>query len=119
MGVKPPPWASALDRGRAEIYRWSKAFRGEGGRYRYVRDAERIARLDRTELDALQLRRLRHLLAYAGAKVPYYRDLFAAQGFDPRASGTMAGCSSPGRTTLIQPDRMSHTTSPPQPSGRP
>ncbi|MFC0136133.1 capsule biosynthesis protein CapK [Massilia eurypsychrophila] len=35
------------------------------------------------ELEALQLKRLRRLLLRAQAKVPYYRDLFAAAGFDP------------------------------------
>jgi phenylacetate-CoA ligase len=35
------------------------------------------------ELEALQLRRLRQLLARAQAKVPHYRDQFAAIGFDP------------------------------------
>jgi phenylacetate-CoA ligase len=34
------------------------------------------------ELEALQLKRLRGLLLRAQAKVPYYRDLFAATGFD-------------------------------------
>ncbi|MDB5936847.1 MAG: capsule biosynthesis protein CapK [Massilia sp.] len=36
------------------------------------------------ELEALQLKRLRRLLLRAQAKVPYYRDLFAATGFDPQ-----------------------------------
>jgi len=36
------------------------------------------------ELEALQLRRLRALLARAEAKVPHYRDQFAVIGFDPR-----------------------------------
>ena len=35
------------------------------------------------ELEALQLQRLRRLLARANAQVPYYRDLFASLGFDP------------------------------------
>ncbi|MEO7493622.1 MAG: AMP-binding protein [Massilia sp.] len=35
------------------------------------------------KLEALQLERLRALLARAQAKVPYYRDLFAAAGFEP------------------------------------
>jgi phenylacetate-CoA ligase len=34
-------------------------------------------------LQALQVERLRALLVEAGAHVPYYRDLFQAQGFDP------------------------------------
>ena len=37
----------------------------------------------RERLEALQLERLRALLAHAAAHVPYYRDLFAHQGFDP------------------------------------
>jgi len=36
------------------------------------------------QLQALQLERLRALLAEAGAAVPYYRELFARLGFDPR-----------------------------------
>jgi phenylacetate-CoA ligase len=35
------------------------------------------------ELEALQLQRLRRLLARANAQVPYYRELFASLGFDP------------------------------------
>ena len=39
----------------------------------------------RERIEALQRDRLRRLLADVGAHVPYYRDLFARQGFDPRA----------------------------------
>lgn len=35
------------------------------------------------QLQALQVERLRALLTEAGRSVPYYRDLFRAQGFDP------------------------------------
>jgi phenylacetate-CoA ligase len=35
------------------------------------------------ELEALQLQRLRRLLARANTQVPYYRELFAGLGFDP------------------------------------
>jgi phenylacetate-CoA ligase len=38
-----------------------------------------------SELSALQVARLRAFLSAAGARVPYYRDLFARVGFDPRS----------------------------------
>lgn len=38
-------------------------------------------------LESLRLERLRRLLSRAGREVPYYRDLFAAQGFDPQSPG--------------------------------
>ncbi|AUM00694.1 phenylacetate--CoA ligase family protein [Zoogloeaceae bacteirum Par-f-2] len=44
----------------------------------------------RERIEALQLARLRRLLADAGAHVPYYRDLFARLGFDPRALHSLA-----------------------------
>jgi len=44
----------------------------------------------RERIEALQLARLRRLLADAGAHVPYYRDLFARLGFDPRALRRLA-----------------------------
>lgn len=36
------------------------------------------------QIEAIQLERLKKLLAYAGEHVPYYRELFRAIGFDPR-----------------------------------
>ena len=51
---------------------------------------ELLSRLEATqwlpasELEALQLESLRALLRHAGARVPYYRELFRKIGFDPR-----------------------------------
>ncbi len=47
------------------------------------RALERSQWLPPAELEALRLARLRRLLARAGARVPYYRDLFRRLGFDP------------------------------------
>jgi len=41
-------------------------------------------------LEALRLKRLRSLLTKAGQHVPYYRDLFEQQGFDPHAIESLA-----------------------------
>ncbi|MFV8835522.1 phenylacetate--CoA ligase family protein [Aquisalimonas sp. APHAB1-3] len=46
---------------------------------------ERTQWWEPTALRALQLERLRALLAHAGAHVPYYRRLFSSLGFDPEA----------------------------------
>jgi len=48
-----------------------------------LRDLEVSQWLSTGDVEALQLRKLRPLLAHAGATVPYYRDLFARIGFDP------------------------------------
>ena len=42
------------------------------------------------QLKALQVERLRALLTEAGRSVPYYRDLYRAQGFDPAQVGSIA-----------------------------
>jgi len=42
------------------------------------------------QLQALQVERLRVLLTEAGCSVPYYRDLFRAQGFDPAQVSSIA-----------------------------
>ena len=42
------------------------------------------------QLQALQVQRLRALLTDAGRHVPYYRDLFRAQAFDPAAVTSLA-----------------------------
>jgi len=53
-------------------------------------------RLERTQwwpaerIEALQLERLRALLAYAGRHVPYYRRVFGECGFDPAALASLA-----------------------------
>lgn len=44
----------------------------------------------RERILALQLQGLQALLKHAGARVPYYRDLFARTGFDPAAVRTVA-----------------------------
>lgn len=57
-----------------------------GGSYRdLVDDLEARQWADPETLRADQLSRLRHLLAWCGAEVPHYRDLFARIGFDPGA----------------------------------
>jgi phenylacetate-CoA ligase len=45
--------------------------------------------LDRAQLEALQLRKLRAFLSDIGARVPYYRNLFAAHGVDPGAVSSL------------------------------
>ena len=47
------------------------------------RALERSQWLPPAELEALRLARLRRLLARAGARVPYYREIFRRLGFDP------------------------------------
>lgn len=44
----------------------------------------------RAQVESLQLERLRSLLAHAGARVPYYREIFARHGFDPAAVSSLA-----------------------------
>jgi phenylacetate-CoA ligase len=44
----------------------------------------------RGQLEAWRLARLRSLLAEAGTHVPYYRELFRRQGFDPQAVWSVA-----------------------------
>jgi phenylacetate-CoA ligase len=41
--------------------------------------------LPRKQIETIRDRQVRRLIRYAAAKVPYYRDWFAAQGLDPRA----------------------------------
>ncbi len=47
------------------------------------RDMERVQWLPAGRIADLQLRRLRDFLVNVGQHVPYYRDLFAREGFDP------------------------------------
>lgn len=57
-----------------------------GGRHReLVQELEARQWHDAERLAADQVSRLRHLLAWCGAEVPYYRDRFRALGFDPHA----------------------------------
>ena len=44
-------------------------------------------------LQSLQVTRLKALLQYAGAHVPFYREMFAKQGFDPAKIATTADVS--------------------------
>jgi phenylacetate-CoA ligase len=53
-------------------------------------DAGRIPELDREELEALQLERLRVTLQAAYEKVPHYRGAFADAGVHPSHLGTLA-----------------------------
>jgi phenylacetate-coenzyme A ligase PaaK-like adenylate-forming protein len=54
------------------------------------RSLERSQWWSSDELERLRLERLRELLARAGARVPYYRQLFAGARFDPASVGSMA-----------------------------
>ncbi|MCA0239472.1 MAG: AMP-binding protein [Proteobacteria bacterium] len=54
------------------------------------RELERSQWLDPEQLQRLQARKLRSFLADLGRHVPYYRDLFKAQGFDPEALQSVA-----------------------------
>lgn len=49
------------------------------------RDLERSQWFSEEQLQALQAERLKSFLIRAGGQVPYYRQLFADAGFDPRA----------------------------------
>ncbi len=44
----------------------------------------RIPFLPREQLEALRDRRIRRMVAYAARSVPYYREMFAREGIDPR-----------------------------------
>ena len=45
---------------------------------------KRIPLLPREQLEALRDRRIRRMVAYAARYVPYYREMFAREGIDPR-----------------------------------
>ena len=49
------------------------------------KELERTQWLYTDALQALQIDRLQHFLVHIGRHVPYYRDSFRAQGFDPAA----------------------------------
>lgn len=55
------------------------------------REMERTQWWSADALRSLQLERLRALLADVGAHVPYYRELFARLGFDPKALHSLDG----------------------------
>ena len=42
------------------------------------------------QLEAARVQRLREFLGVIGQRVPYYRDLFKARGFDPKSLGSVA-----------------------------
>jgi len=46
-------------------------------------------KISREKLNTMQLKRLKNTLSYAGAKVPYYRELFQRIGFDPRKMNSL------------------------------
>jgi phenylacetate-CoA ligase len=48
-----------------------------------LRELERSQWWERSRIEALQAQRLRALLQHAGARVPWYREMFAKLGFDP------------------------------------
>src|ERR1700722_14796866 len=56
---------------------------GETAQLRYRRELERTQFFSADEVRALQLRRLRALLAHAYDRCPFYRERFDAAGFHP------------------------------------
>jgi phenylacetate-CoA ligase len=46
---------------------------------------DEITHMDRAELEALQLERLKHVVVYCYEKIPFYKENFDAAGFDPYA----------------------------------
>lgn len=63
---------------------WERGIRGRET-LTHLAWLERTQWLSRQELDELETKMLVELLCYAGANVPYYRELFKQQRFDPRA----------------------------------
>ena len=62
-----------------------------GGRsLEYINEWERTQWLPPSELRALQLRKLRAMLAHCAASVPYYRDEFRRVGFRPEDVASLA-----------------------------
>jgi phenylacetate-CoA ligase len=57
---------------------------------RYTGLLERTQWLDAQAIERLQVDALRALLRHAGAHIPYYREVFARVGFDPRGVTTRA-----------------------------
>jgi phenylacetate-CoA ligase len=81
---------SAVDRAYAAFFgsilmpSWEGVVRGRDT-LKYLKYLEASQWLPREERVQRELTELRHLLAYAGANVPYYRELFRKERFDPRA----------------------------------
>jgi phenylacetate-CoA ligase len=63
---------------------WERGVRGRST-LQHLAQLEQSQWLSREELDRLETDALVRLLSYAGAHVPYYRELFRNQRFDPRA----------------------------------
>ncbi len=63
---------------------WERGVRGRST-LAHLDHLERSQWLSREEIERAETHELIQLLSYAGANVPYYRELFRAQRFDPRA----------------------------------
>lgn len=77
--------SQALQALRTTIAHASAALQGEYGRWRGLDEAMRWTTLTPGQVRDAQLERLRAVLAHAGERVPYYRDLFQEHRFEPRA----------------------------------
>lgn len=77
-----PVWAQEALLG---VRGWARASLREGAAFhRELAEVERTQWLDEAGLRELQLTRLRTVLTHAATHVPYYRERFRAEGFDPR-----------------------------------
>ena len=84
-----------------------------------LRELEASQWLSPDHVEALQVRKLRALLAHAGETVPYYRDLFTRQGFDPaqvRSLRYLAAIPVLERETLIDRFEDLRSERPPSPA---
>ncbi len=77
---------------RAALFRSYLALRGRE-LLRYLGQIEKSQWLPREQVDALQLRKLKALLAHAGSHVPYYREIFERRGFQPERIRSAADLS--------------------------
>ncbi len=69
---------------RRALYRaWLR--RRDGPLLAHLEEIEKSQWLSAEEATALQLGKLRPILDHAACAVPYYRDLFRREGFDPAA----------------------------------
>lgn len=67
-------------------YGFLRARKRYGGNYRrLLEEARHVWNLDDAAREALQLARLREILTYARERVPYYRETFRKEGFEPDA----------------------------------
>ncbi len=67
----------------------------------HLRGQKRAPFLPRPRLEALRDTRVRRIVAHAAGSVPYYRELFAREGIDPRA---IRGASDLERLPLLDPE---------------